>query len=263
VNQRSAILLIFAFLSACGMPDTGPPPRKTELPRMTKVRLRDVSPGVDAKAFAGQPVTIYRLGQQYGRVEFPNGDVVLVREPHSFYIDTSAKKAYHGLDPGPTYVFRAPIVRSQSVGEDFPPELLGLEFGREPEFLARYQARERSTSVENGVEVREQYLDFGEHSLIVTRRLDNGAPLRLGIFRNGKLGTAIQYDEWRRDLLPKGTLFSISEDLEVVEGPPPFAQEEAAAEEATPAPAEDAAAPGTDEPAADAPAPETEEPAAD
>ena len=139
MRQRPAILLIFVFVSACGMPDTGPPPEKLDIPRMTKVRVRYVSPGVDSRSWAGQPVTIYRLGQQYGRVEFANGDVVLAREPHSFYIDTSLNKAYHGLDPGPTYVFRTPIVRASNVGSDFPRELRGLEFGLEPEFLARYR----------------------------------------------------------------------------------------------------------------------------
>jgi hypothetical protein len=250
VKQRPAIFLIFVFLSACGMPDTGPPPEKLDMPRMTKVRLRDVSPGVDYRAWEGQPVTIYRLGQQYGRVEFANGDVVLVREPHSFYIDTSINKAYHGLDTGPTYVFRTPIVVQDSVRSDFPPELMALEFGLEPEFLAHYGATERTSSDQEGLEVREQHVAFGEYSLIVSRRRDNGAPLRLGIFYEGKLEIAIQYDEWRRDLLPLGGLFSIPADMEVVEGPPPFAEDEEAAEEAPPGPAEDAPAP-EEAPAAD------------
>jgi hypothetical protein len=251
VKQRSAIFLIFVFLSACGMPDTGPPPPKLAMPRMTMVRLRDVSPGVEYRAWEGQPVTIYRLGQQYGRVEFANGDVVLVREPHSFYIDTSANKAYHGLDPGPTFVFRTPIVRDDQVRSDFPPELLGLEFGKEPEFLTRYGATESQDSVQDGIEVREQSVAFGDYSLFVSSHHDTAAPLRLGIFHKGKLEIAIRYDEWRRDLLPRGALFSIPEDMEIVEGPPPSASGEEAAEEATPAPAEDAPTPETEEPAAD------------
>ena len=249
MKQRPAIFLIFVFLSACGMPDTGPPPDKLAIPRMTKVRLRDVSPGVQYRAWEGQPVTLYRLGRQYGRVEFANGDVVLVREPHSFYIDMSAKKAYHGLDPGPTYVFRTPIVRGDDMRSDFPPELRGLEFGLEPEFLATYEAIENTSPAEEGqegpegVEVREQHVAFGKYSLFVTRRRNDGTPLRLGIFYEGKLETAILYDEWRRDLLPRGSLFSIPDDIEVVEGPPPFASGEEAEEEAAPGPAEDAPAP--------------------
>jgi hypothetical protein len=250
VKQRPAIFLIFVFLSACGMPDTGPPPEKLDMPRMTKVRLRDVSPGVKSKAWEGQPVTIYRLGRQYGRVEFANGDVVLVREPHSFYIDTSLNKAYHGLDPGPTYVFRTPIVRASNVRSDFPPELMGLEFGKEPEFLARYGATKSTDSVQDGIQVREQHVAFGDYSLFVASRRDDATPLRLGIFHDGKIQIAIRYDEWRRDLLPSGALFSIPEDMEVIEGPPPFASGEEAAEEATPAPAEDAPAP-EEAPAAD------------
>ena len=248
MKQRSAIFLIFVFLSACGMPDTGPPPDKLAIPRMTKVRLRDVSPGVDSRAWEGQPVTIYRLGQQYGRVEFPNGDVVLVREPHSFYIDTSAKKAYHGLDSGPTYVFRTPIVPRDNLPSDFPQELLALEFGLEPEFLAHYEATESTGPVQDGVEVREQRVAFGEYSLFLSSRRDNATPLRLGIFHEGKLEIAIRYDEWRRDLLPRAALFSIPDDIEVVEGPPPFAEGQEAAEEAPPA--EDPPAP-EEAPAAD------------
>ena len=255
MKQRSAIFLSFVFLSACGMPDTGPPPKKLDMPRMTKVRVRDVSPGVDYRAWEGQPVTIYRFGPQYGRVEFANGDVVLVREPHSFFIDSSLNKAYHGLDPGPTYVFRTPIVRRDDMRSDFPPELRGLEFGLEPEFLATYEAIENTSPAEEGqegVEVREQHVAFGEYSLFVTRRRNDGTPLRLGIFYKGKLETAILYDEWRRDLLPRGNLFSIPNDIEVVEGPPPFARGEEAEEEAAPGAAEDAPAPEEEAPEAPA-----------
>jgi hypothetical protein len=244
-------LLIFVFVSACGMPDTRPPPEKLAIPRMTKVRIRYVSPGVDPGSLAGQPVTFYRFGNQYGRAEFTNGDVALIREPHSFYIDASAKKAYHGLDKGPTYVFRTPVVNPANVGSEFPEELLGLEFGLEPEFLAAHGATERASTLQDGMEVLDKHVAFGEYSLIVTRRRDTGTPLRLGIFNQGKLEIAVQYEEWRRDLLPLGSLFSIPDDIEVVEGKPPFAPDESSAPEATPAPAEDAPAPEEEAPAAD------------
>jgi hypothetical protein len=251
VKQRPASLLIFVFLSACGMPDTGPPPAKVDLPRMTRVVVRDVSPGVDPKAWEGQSVTIYRLGQQYGRVEYANGDVVLVREPHSFYIDTSVKKAYHGIDTGPTYVFRAPVVRPNKLHGEIPPELMGLEFGKEPEFLAYHGATERTSSAQDGVAVREQHAAFGDHLLIISSRADNGAPLQLGIFHKGTLVIAYQYEAWRRDLLPTAALFGIPEGIEVIEGAPPGAGEEEATQEATPVPAEDAPAPEAAPPAAD------------
>jgi hypothetical protein len=250
VKQRPAIFLISVFLSACGMPDTGPPPDKVAMPRMTLVRVRDVSPGVDPKAWEGQSVTIYRLGQQYGRVEFANGDVVLVREPHTFFIDMSVKKAYHGIDPGPTYVFRTPVVRRDELPSEFPPELMALEFGTEPEFLAHHGATERMSSVQDGVEVREQHVAFGDYSLIISSRQDNGAPLQLGIFHEGKLEIAFQYEEWRRDLLPTAVLFGIPEGIEIVDGAPPGAEEEEATEEATPGAAEDAPAPEEEAPPA-------------
>jgi hypothetical protein len=70
----------------------------------------------DTPAFALRPKTLYRSGERLGRVEEEkNPDtglhlLVVFNEPDAWIVNRSDMTGQHSVDPGPSFLFRAPIV---------------------------------------------------------------------------------------------------------------------------------------------------------
>jgi hypothetical protein len=230
------------------MPEGPAAPEPLDIPRMTKVAVRNVSPGVDPASPSGQPVVIYRLGNLFGRIEYGEDQYIVVREPHAFIVYPRQNKAWYAKDEGPTYVFRAPVIRGTAL-PDAPPEMRGLEFGHEPEFFRAYEATTRSLTRADGETVQEHTVAFGDYSMVLVTDARTAVPRQVGIFHDGGLVIAFLYDEWRRDLLPSAQVFNIPEGIEVVTGPPPGSPEAEDPAGDTPEAPAGGEAPGPDPPA--------------
>src|SRR4051794_21069078 len=85
-------------------------------PTMTKVVLRDATPGVDPRSFAASPRTVYRVGDKKLRLEErPNPATGLhllsvSDAPHAWLADLASKTVQHVVDPAPDGVVRFPVV---------------------------------------------------------------------------------------------------------------------------------------------------------
>ncbi len=92
-------------------------------------------PDVPRVSFAARPKTLYRVGDNFGRIEEeldPDRNVqglTIVTEPKIWVINLRNKTGLFMIDPGPLYVFRAPVIPPGRPGQEQP--LKDFEFGRE------------------------------------------------------------------------------------------------------------------------------------
>jgi hypothetical protein len=105
--------------------------------------------GADIPPFALRPKTIYRSGERLGRVEEEKNPesglhlLVVVNEPDVWIVNRSDMTGQHGVDAGPSFLFRAPIV--PSLTSDY---WKNFELGCEVPFMKA--AGSESVAVEGG-----------------------------------------------------------------------------------------------------------------
>src|SRR5712692_8286049 len=111
-------------------------------PRMLRIVTTVESPGLPADHFAGQPKTLYRFGNAYGRVEEVLNRqtglhlLVIVSEPDIWVINRVNMSGQHMVDRGPSLDFRAPIVPGAK-----SERWKDLEFGCEEDFMKKAGAK--------------------------------------------------------------------------------------------------------------------------
>ncbi len=219
--MRSTCAPILMLLVACsGAAGPGPGQEEHYFPpavRMTMLVFRDVTPGVDPASFEAQPRTLYRLGERFGRMEYPvNGEqgvhlLAIVNEPHIFAINQLDGTGRHTIDPGPTYVFRAPMFKK----EDVPPPLGELEYGREIEFLKAHQATASQVVGEDGRPRKQHEATFGEVRVVAIGPAGSTAVETLQVYQADELVHSVQYDAYRTDLPPRAELFRPPEGVRI------------------------------------------------
>jgi hypothetical protein len=188
---------------------------------MTKVVFRDASPQVDPNSAAGLPRVLYRVGERYGRIEFPPDPddgmhlVTIVAEPHIFTVNLSQKTALYALDPGPSYVFRAPILPAAVI----PAPMLALEYGKEMDFLKAHEPAFSEIAGPNGPIDRFD-LSVGDFQIVAYVDPETGTPRVLEIHSQGQLLHQVQYLAYERDLDPQPELFIVPPEFRIVKPRP-------------------------------------------
>jgi hypothetical protein len=202
--QRLLFSIPWLLILACATtPDFAPGTR------MAKIVHRNVSPGVEADSVAAQPHTLFRAGQRFGRMEYPpNPDegthlVVIVREPQVWLVDHERMTVVESRDPGPSYVFRAPVLGAK--GEPIP--LFNLEFGKEFDFLEANGAEPTQAVTADGAKADRYEAVFEDLTVVLIASPGSRIARELQVFKGGELYRAFHYDSYELDLDPVDGLF--------------------------------------------------------
>lgn len=187
-----------------------PPPAPDPAPAglMTRVVVRDASPDLPRGSFARLPKTLYRLGEKYARLEeMPDPAqrlhlLIVVSEPQVWMVNLADRTGKRMVDPGPTFVFHAPILMEQEKGATPPP----IELGQEYEFLRAHGAKRKELVV--GGKRMEELVATVEGYVVTLRGLAGAArPVLVKVERKGKTLVVLEYVEYERDLPPRMELF--------------------------------------------------------
>jgi outer membrane lipoprotein-sorting protein len=188
-------------------------------PKMVKLVLRDVSPGVDPNSFAAKPRTMYRVGDKLGRMEeAPNPAtgahlLFVVNHPDVWFVNLADKTGRHVKDPDPKGVFRAPVIAHP----DLPELTKALEIGREAEYMNENKAKKAGQEKVAGKECTRYVLDKGGAEISLWTDAKSGAPVRITVKREGKVLKSLEYDTYQTDLQPAADLFTLPKGITVKE----------------------------------------------
>ena len=113
MRMRFAIAstLLLALLATAAPAGAKCAPRK-----VLKIVTSIDDPAISGEHFARRPKTLYRLGEKYGRLEEEkNGEtglhlLIVISEPDVWMVNRADNSGQHSVDPGPTFIFRAPLV---------------------------------------------------------------------------------------------------------------------------------------------------------
>lgn len=188
--------------------------------KMTMIVMRDTSPDVPRTSFAAKPRTLYRIGEMYGRVEEeqdPDRNIlglIIVSEPKIWIINLRDKTGRFMIDPGPSHVFRAPIISPEGPGQE--QSLRDLEYGREYEFLHSNHAIHSNETVE-GKSYDKLSLTIDGLTISLLSHTGEERPYRMTVSKWQKLLLQVDYDYYRRDLEPQMTLFEPPQNIRIAE----------------------------------------------
>jgi hypothetical protein len=188
--------------------------------KMTKIITRDTSPDVPRTSFAAKPKTLYRIGETYGRVEEeldPDHNIrglIIVSEPKIWIINLWDKTGRFMIDPGPSYVFRAPVIPPEAPGQEQP--LKDFEFGREYEFLHSNHAIHGKETLD-GKSYDKLYLTIDGFTISLLSYTGEERPCRVTVIKGQKLVLQVDYDFYKRDLEPQMTLFEPPPNIKITE----------------------------------------------
>ena len=165
-------------------------------------------PGTPQTHFVRVPKTLYRFGDDLGRVEESLNPetglhlLIVVAEPHVWMVDRATGRGKYQRDPGPTYVFRARMFGDPSIRSGL---ITALEFGCEAAWLTAAGAtKTQHTHPRLGVVDRREYREGHEAVSLLVR---SGRPVRAELHRSGQLHVAIDYLQYQSDLPLNRALF--------------------------------------------------------
>jgi len=215
LNIKTILLLLGAcFLLAHASP------AQSSSAKMTMIVMRDTSPDVPRTSFAAKPRTLYRIGDTYGRIEEePDPDrnirgLIIVSEPKIWIINLRDKTGRFMIDPGPSHVFRAPVIPPEEPGQQQP--LRDLEYGREYEFLHANHAIPGNETVD-GKSYDKLCLAIDGFTISLLSHAGEERPYRMTVIKGQNLVLQVDYDYYRRDLEPQMTLFEPPRNIRIAE----------------------------------------------
>jgi hypothetical protein len=138
---------------------------------------------------------------------------VVVASPDSWLVDLAGKTARHQTDPGPSQLFRAPVVPPETA----LPALRALEFGREFEFLEARGATVAEVEAPSGGRLDRYEAPVGNLRVVVFTKPGERRVSALEILEARKVRLSYRYDEYRDDLEPDLTLFRLPPDVRVLD----------------------------------------------
>jgi len=188
--------------------------------KMMKIVTRCTAPDVPATSFGAQPKTLYRLGETYGRSEEvpdPNmrlHGLMVIAEPKVWMINLWDKTGRLIIDPGPTFVFRAPVLSPEQPNQQ--PSLRDFEFGTEYDFLRSHGAREEKVTL--GEKTFDKLsLSLEGYTITLLSHQGTQRPYRVIVLKGDKIIDQYDYDEYTRDLEPQMDLFEPPRDVRIEE----------------------------------------------
>jgi hypothetical protein len=193
---------------------------QSESVKMIKIITRDTSPDVPRTSFAAKPRTIYRIGETYGRVEeeldpdHNTQGLIIISEPKIWIMNLRDKTGRFMIDPGPSYVFRAPVIPPEGSGQEQP--LKDFEYGREYEFLHSNHAT-YGKEILDGKSYDKLYLTIDGFTISLLSYAGEERPYRVTVIKGQKLVLQVDYDYYKRDLEPQMTLFELPKNIQINE----------------------------------------------
>jgi hypothetical protein len=193
---------------------------QSESVKMIKIITRDTSPDVPRTSFAAKPRTIYRIGETYGRVEeeldpdHNTQGLIIISEPKIWIMNLRDKTGRFMIDPGPSYVFRAPVIPPEGSGQEQP--LKDFEYGREYEFLHSNHAT-HGKEILDGKSYDKLYLTIDGFTISLLSYSGEERPYRVTVIKGQKLVLQVDYDYYKRDLEPQMTLFELPKNIQINE----------------------------------------------
>lgn len=200
---------------------------------MTKIVYRRVDPNVSPSSVEAKPVTIYRAGEKYARVEFAPEPaekrhvLKITREPDAWLINLLERTADHYLDPGPTFNARLPILWTpRPPGEPNPDDkFMELEYGNEEAFFRQNHTDKASARQIEGKECTGLTIKSGGRSVTLFSDAQTGKPVQLERTKGDKLEMALRYVAYETSLPFDPSLFEPPAELNISEAkiprPPP------------------------------------------
>lgn len=207
--------------SAAGEPAVIPlDPNRCAPAQLFRAVVRNVTPGLMAADRAAAPRTMYRLGDRFMRTEeepdTQSGDqtIVIVAEPDLYVLNPARRQARHGRDPGPDLVVKAPILPPTF---DLPEAFKGLEFGCEPDWVARNAPQPQRMANWGGAMAAFHQATIGEHTIVVLMDQRRNEPLVVSYARQGKPVLVIRYQDYRTGLPERPRLFDAPKGYKITE----------------------------------------------
>jgi hypothetical protein len=191
--------------------------------KMVRIVARDVTPGIDPQSFAALPKTLYRLGNARGRVEeMPDAargvhGLVVVNEPDGWIVNLHDKSGRHVVDPGPSPIFRAPILD----GGELPPPLRELEFGCELAFVQAYAPKpDGRVDAGGGLILDQHQVTRGAHRVAILVLPKDRVIYSVSHYKDGQVVRVVRYVAYQPGLALDTRLFSRPDGIRFAEPPP-------------------------------------------
>ena len=189
---------------------------------LTRLVVRDISPGVAAADSRAQPRTMVRRGaMQLRSEELPDlsrgGEtrLVIISEPDVWTIDLARRRGVHSVDPGPEFVVRAPVL---PITPDLPALFATLEFGCEAAFVAANAPKAAQMGAPWGTsQVSVHSVNIGEHSLAFLMDSRTSKPVIITYSKAERAVFSIRYDAFHNDQPDNPTLFTPPKLVQIVE----------------------------------------------
>jgi hypothetical protein len=188
--------------------------------KLVHMRITSVTPGVDPASFGGAPRDFYRIGSGKLRIEEaadPANHIhglIVNAEPDMWIVNLYDHTGKHGIDPGPTYNSKAPIL-----GLQVPKKMIDLEFGCEAEFIAAYAPKPVRNQSVNGKSYRVYRFAQGSDAVEIFERPGSNDPSFIRYYKNDALALALRYDLYQTGLPADPALFIKPSGIQYTEGP--------------------------------------------
>jgi hypothetical protein len=188
---------------------------------LARIVFRDATPGIDRESFAGQPKTLYRLGDRYFRMEeAPDAEhgihgLLITAEPDSWLINLADRSGRHIVDRSTPFVIHAQVFG----GPEDPEILKSFEFGCELAYMkARGSQPVRATI---GRFTLDNYkVTEGAHMITLSIIAGSERPLFASHFKNGVAEKLYQYVQYDLQLKPDPHLFEPPTGIKIEEVKP-------------------------------------------
>jgi len=176
--------------------------------KLVRIVVANVTPGVAASSFGGQPKTYYRIGSDKLRIEealdVANGihGTVVISEPNIWIANLYDKTGKHIVDPGPTFFARAPVF-----GTDLKGKLIRLEFGCEDDFFASNAPKPVRLEQVGNTQYNVYRVDDDAEAIEMLERPGARTPVFARYYRQGRLVMALHYGLYQTGLPNDPALF--------------------------------------------------------
>ena len=176
--------------------------------QLVHITIVNATRGIDPASFAAQPKNYYRIGSDKLRIEeavdAANGihGVVVVAEPNIWMANLYDGTGKHIVDPGPTFLAKAPVFGTKLSGK-----LIGLEFGCEAEFIAENAPKPVHVDQVDGIGLDVHRIEDGPDAVESLERSGTSIPVFVRYFHQGNLTAVLRYDLYRTNLPNDPSLF--------------------------------------------------------
>jgi hypothetical protein len=164
--------------------------------KLVHIVATDVTPGISSASFGAQSKSLYRVGNDKVRIEealdSANGihAVIVVAEPNIWMANLYDKTGKHIVDPGPTFIARAPVFPVKGLSA----KLLGLEFGCEADFFAANAPTPIRSDEIGNTRLDVYRIEDGADALEILEQPGSNTPVLVRHYRDGKLTEVLRYD---------------------------------------------------------------------